>query len=131
MNWFFFITVQSVVMFRRTLLLLWKKLAFIFAGTVSGICSSIIFILSVLLGIAFICGKEGSNYLSEYQSDHIFPLVNVICLEFAELIVVLFNYFLVKHMQLEKSKTAKVELVIEKIETLMTRFKKPNLAMIQ
>lgn len=131
MNWTFFLTVQGVVIFRKLLLYVWRKTAFFIAGTVGGVFSSIAVVLSLLLGIAFIFGKEGSLYLSEYQSNHIFPLVSVICLEFAELIVYLFKYFLVRHTMLEKSKTAKVELIIETIKAQMPVFQKPNLAMLQ
>lgn len=131
MNWTFFLTVQGVVIFRKLLLYVWRKTAFFIAGTVGGVFSSIAVVLSLLLGIAFIFGKEGSLYLSEYQSNHIFPLVSVICLEFAELIVYLFKYFLVRHTMLEKSKTAKVELIIETIKAQIPVFQKPNLAMLQ
>lgn len=131
MNWTFFVVIQSVVVFRRMLLCIWKKVAFFTAGTVWGIYSSIAAVLTLLLGIAFIFGKEGSFYLSEYQNNHIFPLVSVICMEFAELIVMFFKYFLVRHTRLEKIKTAKVEAVIEKIRTQLSVFQKPNLALLQ
>jgi hypothetical protein len=131
MNWAFFLTVQGVVFFRKMLLYVWRKSAFFIAGTIGGIFSSVAVVLSLLLGIAFICGKEGSIYLSEYQSDHIFPLVSAICLEFAELIVYLFKYFIVRHTIKEKNKTSTVKLFVEKIKSLVTMFQKPNLAMLQ
>jgi hypothetical protein len=131
MNWTFFLTVQGVVIFRKLLLYVWRKTAFFIAGIIGGVFSSVALVLSLLLGIAFIFGKEGSIYLSEYQSNHIFPLVTVICLEFAELIVYLFKYYFVRHTVLEKSKTSKLELVIETIKTQVPVFQKPNLAMLQ
>lgn len=131
MNWTFFLTVQGIVIFRKFLLYVWKKAAFFIAGTVGGIFSSVAVVLSLVLGIAFIFGKEGSIYISEYQQNHIFPLVNAICLEFAEMIIVLFKFFLVNITMLKKSKTTMVELFIEKTKSLISVFKKPNLAMLQ
>lgn len=131
MNWTFFIMLQSVLIFRSTLMDLWKRIAFFIAATVSGICSSIAVVMSLLLGIVFMFGKEGSFYLSEYQANHVFPLVSIICLEFAEIIVVIFKYFMVRDTSIEVIRTSKVEFFIDEIKTQVAEFKKPNLAMLQ
>ena len=131
MNWTFFVTVQSVVMFRRTLMDLWKRTAYFIASTVSGICSSVILVITLLLGIAFVFGKEGSLYLSEYEANHVFPLVSIVCMEFAEIIAVIFKFYMVKQTSLDEIKTSKVEFFIDEIKTQVTLFKKPNLAMLQ
>ncbi|HOO22124.1 MAG TPA: hypothetical protein PKY53_00370 [Clostridia bacterium] len=131
MNWMLFVTIQGVVIFRRFILNLWKKFAFFVAGTFNGICSSIAMVFSFIFIVAFVYAKEGSFFLSEYQVNHVFPAVSAVCLEFAEIIVLFFRYFFVKHTQVEESKTAKVEAVVERIKSSISVFRKPNLAMLQ
>lgn len=131
LNWTFFMTLQGIVMFRHILMSIWKRIAFFTVGTFTGICSSLMVILSLLLGLLFMFGKEGSFYINEYQAEHIFPLVSIICLEFTEFLVIVFKFFMVKHTDLQKSKISKVENVIDEIKSQFAVFKKPNLAMLQ
>lgn len=131
MNWTFFITLQGIVIFRRMLLSLWKKTAFVISGIFLGICSSILFVVSIMLTVAFVYGREGGFYLSEYQSNRVFPLVSIICLEFAEIMVYLFKAYIVRKTSLNVARTDKEEFKEEDRNTYFSIFKKPNLAMLQ
>lgn len=131
MNWTFFVTLQSVMMFRRALLSLWKRLAFFMSGTVAGLFSSFLMILSILGCVMFIFGREGSFYINDYLSTRAFPLVSLICLEFAEVLVFFVKYSIVGHTKLEECKTRTTVITSEEFQRYFAAFQKPNLALLQ
>jgi hypothetical protein len=131
LNWEIFFTIQSVVFFWRIILDTFEKILYLIGGMVVGIFSSFFFLISIILGLAFDIGKNEKIIISEYQYSHIYPLLTIICLEFAELLVVIFKYYMAQNNSLQRVRTCNVEFEAKGFNSIYTVFRKPNLAMLQ
>jgi len=130
-NWGYITAIQFVVLFRQVLRDFLLQVMYSVQTIVCGVFSTLFLVLTVFLGIASILGKAGGVSITEYSNDHIYPLIAIICMEFAEFLLFLFDYRFKKINQLSKVIFLSVEYEISEEKAIFSVFQKPNQACLQ
>lgn len=127
----FSLSVATMALFCRQICDLWEKVYFFLCYSLRGIICTLKMFFAVTFGLLLTAGRKGTFIIDEYSNTHIFPLVSLICVEFAEFLMDLFDFYMDRLQTVNAKALTTVDFEEEAFNTQYYVFEQPSLVMLQ
>lgn len=130
-NWVYVMAIQFVLFFRQIIRKILKQIANAVVTVLSGVFTSVLILFMLVILLTYLLGKEGGMSISAYGEDHLFPALLMICLEFAEFLILLCQFKVYENNHLYFTEVVEIEYEISEKRRIVSEFEKPNMAFLQ
>lgn len=130
-NWTMCLMFCSLIIFRNQILDIVDKGACIVNYTFKSFASFIAMVSITVFGALSYIGQSGGASFSNYAINHLYPSIYIMFLEFANFLLMIFNYFLYSHKASNRKLEVEISIKSESVKEYILLFKKPSLALLQ